>query len=158
MYVLTYPFYYTGIRKDSAVLVRIHGVRIILVKKYVNILHNPYGDVYFIITDAFQEEGDGFETTLKPIFIYQHDKYNFFKIYGLRPIYERHNDNSLSLARDIDVARKEYAEKHGSMPKHYIGAYAFGFSHVCLCEEVSRDEALKIINDYEPLVLWEATK
>jgi len=167
MYVLAYLLRDYGLSKWYATLVEVddkenemEGNKIRFINDFL-ITKNPYNDVYFAVVEPV--EAYDVKTNMKPLFVhrifiheatYSHNVY----IYAFRMFYEvaySFDDRFNALY----LAHREYRNKFGVVPPHYIitSDPSFGNfgTHVILCSEVPKDEAIKIIREYEPIVLWE---
>jgi len=133
--------------------------------------NNPYGDIYFISVHLENLKGNNsyVELTFQPLWIFRLLQLH---IYAFKLLYFKSYNNILlnytpenirqTIKKCINTTFKEYESKFGVIePKHYIigvdtTQYA---SHVFVCvyivKPINKRDAIKIIREYEPLVLWE---
>jgi hypothetical protein len=163
MIVLAYLLKDYGISKWYAELVdvdekedEIVGNKIKFINEFF-VIKNPYGDIYFAILEP--EKDWDVETNMTPLFVHRvftSDVYSHnIHVYAFKIFYEKIYEVD-DKSKALNLAREEYNAKFGTIPSHYIvGSESDSIVHVTLCSEVPKDEAIKIIREYEPLILWE---
>lgn len=131
----------------------------IRISYYIPFNENPYKDVYFIVTESIylcpfiSPKTDKFYTNMTPLFARRyHDRYIY--IYSTRILYEK---GYIKIGAELllDELREEYRSKHGNVPPNFIIIESGKYGYIMLCSQVPKEEALKIIKDYESVVLWE---
>jgi len=112
--------------------------------RIVKVNENPYGDVYFVISNP------NMITNLKPIFILDYTPKPRY-VYAYRII----KTESYYVGAEYS---KEFANllayEFSMSNKQYIIEDLINIVRVYIVDGLSKEEALKILEEYEPIVLW----
>jgi hypothetical protein len=112
--------------------------------RIVKINENPYGDVYFVISNP------NMITNIKPIFILDYNPKPRY-VYAYRLIKTK---SYYVGAEYIKEFAKLLADKLSKSNKQYIIKSLINVVRVYIVEGLSKEETLKILEEYEPVVLW----
>jgi len=164
-YLLAYEIDVVGIRKDKAMVINFSGNPHII-KTDITVHDNPYGDIYFIVRRKFEFGFDQFKSSIPAFVTFYTDDlllpHNVYYLYGFRLVYAFYaftsGYNYIFTEEDYVRIAKERASQIYSRPKDYIIVHNGTIAFIMLCDSVPEEELLKIIEENEQYVLWEATK
>jgi|GEM_PF-3501311 len=159
-YFASFIFDFDGLT-NKAIVYKMYGDKLKLIK-YKKLDYNPYNDVFFISFLDVHYYYNRILTNMKPQFYYTlpSDEEQWWT-FCIRPLYKA-SSSPITYDNDIvfQLAIEEYLKLTGENKnvEHYIIVHnPFSKSKTAyLVEQLSLDEALNIMKEYEYLVLWES--
>jgi hypothetical protein len=137
------PFFFGTSNYYYAILYEINNTGFKPIR-IVKINENPYGDVYFVISNPYMI------TNIKPIFILDYNPKPRY-VYAYRLIKtEKYYVNEGDAKEFANLLADVLSRRN----KQYIIEYLINLVRVYIVEGLSKEEALKILEKYESVVLW----
>jgi len=127
------------------------------IKVYYGI-KNPYNEIYFIylnkvFIDNISSKTVYIKTNVKPLWVSE-VKDEILYIYTVRLLHEK--EELFSIDEHDELILELVANKYlKNNVFHYFLTASSYFKRVYLFEPISKDEAIKIMEEYESTVLWE---
>jgi hypothetical protein len=126
--------------------------------KYYYEIENIYGDVYFLQVNADFLSNDIIDkellvkTNVNPLWIHEEINGDIYYIYAVKLLIDEELWFPVNTAEEPIF--KYISNRYGNNI-HYFLTQSYKHRRIYLVEPINKEEALRIMNEYEPIILWE---